>query len=292
MSQTSVEAALPSPRAARRAFDRATGFDAAAFVHDEVRRRLFERLALVRIEPVLAIDLGAATARGAIELAERYPRARVLALDSSLGMLRAAAPRTAGSVGRICGDAHRLPLPAESVDLVFANLVLPWCMPPTVFAEAARVLRPGGLLMFATFGPDTLAELRRAWAAVDDRIHVHACFDMHDLGDLALAAGLAEPVLDVDRIEVTYSELAALVRDLRGCGAVNVASGRRRSLTGARRWRAFEARLLSGAFGGRLVTTIEVVFGHAWAAAPRTQSAGPPSEVGIAVNRIKRRFPR
>jgi malonyl-CoA O-methyltransferase len=250
---------------------------------------LFERLALARIEPALAIDLGAATARGSVELAQRYPRARVLAMDSSLAMLQAAAPRAAGgaAIDLVCGDAERLPVMPAAADLVVANLVLPWCMPPTAFAETARVLRPGGLFMFATLGPDTLAEVRRAWAAVDDHIHVHAFFDMHDLGDLALAAGLAEPVLDVDRIQVSYADLPALVRDLRACGAVNVAGGRRRSLTGVRRWRAFEARLRAAAGGPRLVATVEVVFGHAWGRAAR---AAGPSEVGIAVNRIKRRF--
>jgi malonyl-CoA O-methyltransferase len=286
MSRISLEAALPEPRAVRRVFDRLVDFDAAAFVHAEVRRRLLARLELIRVEPGVVLDLGAATASGALTLAARYPQARVLALDSSLGMLRAAAARAANEIELVCGDAERLPLPSASVDLVFANLLLPWCMPPAVFAEGARVLAPGGLFVFATFGPDTLAELRRAWMAVDDRIHVHAFFDMHDLGDLALAAGLADAVLDVDRITVTHADPADLVSDLRACGAINVAGGRRRSLTGPARWRAFEARLRA-ANATRLVTTLELVFGHAWGAAPRQRPAA--AEIGIAVSRIRRR---
>jgi malonyl-CoA O-methyltransferase len=293
MIRTSAEAALPNARAARRAFDRAAGFDAAAAVHDETRRRLFERLALTRLEPRIAVDLGAATARGSVELAGRYPDARVLALDTSLGMLRAAQSRTpsTAAIALICADAHALPLGPGSAQLVFANLVLPWCLPHTVFAEAARVLGEGGLFAFATLGPDTLAEIRRAWAAVDDSIHVHAFFDMHDLGDLALAAGLTEPVLDVDRIEVSYADLAALVRDLRACGAVNVAAGRRRSLTGARRWAAFEARLRGSLGGARLTVTLEVVFGQAWGRGPQAVR-GASGEFGIAVDQIGRRFSR
>lgn len=283
MIHPSAAAALPAPRATRRAFDRAADFDACAFVHDEARLRLFERLAWARIAPGVALDLGTATARSALELARLYPDARVLALDSSLGMLRAAAVRSASTprVARVAGDAHGLPIATASVDLIVANLVLPWCLPQAVFAEAARVLVPGGLLAFSTFGPDTLSELRRAWAAVDDRIHVHAFFDMHDLGDLALAAGLAEPVLDVDRVEVTYGDVGSLVRDLRGSGSVNVAAGRRSTLTGASRWRGFVQRLAGSGPGERFGITVELVFGQAWGRAPRA-ARGTQVEVRIS----------
>jgi len=292
MSTLSAEVALPNRRAARRSFDRANGFADACAVHDETRRRLFERLTWTRIAPQVAVDLGSATGTGAFELAERFPAARVIALDSSLGMLRAAQSRAgdARTVTVIGGEAERLPLRSHSVQLLFANLLLPWCLPPAVFGEAARVLAPGGLLIFATLGPDSLQEIRRAWAAVDDRIHVHAFFDMHDLGDLALAAGLAEPVMDVDRIEVSYADVASLVSDLRASGAVNVANGRRRSLTGSGRWSAFEQRLLAQRRNQRLTVTLELVFGHAWGRGPRenTYSAEPP-EIGISVDRIRRR---
>jgi malonyl-CoA O-methyltransferase len=168
------------------------------------------------------------------------------------------------------------------VDLVLANLVLPWCRPDRLFAEAARVLSPGGALLFATLGPDSLREVRAAFAAADDRIHVHAAFDMHDLGDLAMAAGLAEPVLDVDRLTVTYADVAALARDLRAAGAVNVAGGRRRTLTGAARWRRFEARLVQPP--GRLAVTVELIFGHAWGRGPRP----PRGEIRVPIDRIRR----
>ena len=141
--------------------------------------------------------------------------------------------------------------------------------------------------MFATLGPDTLEEVRTAFAAVDDHIHVHAAFDMHDLGDLALAAGLADPVLDVDRLEVTYADVSALVRDLRAVGGCNVAGARRRTLTGRRRWDRFAERLPRRA-DGRFAVTVELILGQAWGRAPQPlrESDG---EVRVPLSRIGRR---
>ncbi len=279
--------ALPEAAAARRAFDRAAQtFEAACFVHDEARERLLERLDFLRLEPQTIVDIGCATGRGAAALAARYPAARVLAIDSSRRMCRVAARNPGVEV--VHAEAQRLPLRARSVHLLFANLVMPWCRPEALFAEAARVLAPDGLLLFATLGPDTLAEVRRAFAGVDDRIHVHALYDMHDLGDLAMAAGLAEPVLDVDRLAVTYADTQALVADLRGVGAVNVAGGRRRGLTGRARWRHFEARL-NPPEGGRFGVTAEIILGQGWG---RGQPARPArsgaTEIAVPVTSIRR----
>jgi malonyl-CoA O-methyltransferase len=190
-------------------------------------------------------------------------------------------------VAPIAGDAERWPLRAQVADLVLANLVLPSCRPDRVFGEAARVLAAGGAFVFATLGPDSLTEVRQAFAAVDDALHVHAAFDLHDLGDLALAAGLSEPVLDVDRLEVTYPDLATLVRDLRATGAINTAPARRKGLTGRRRWQAFERALLP-ARGGRLAVTLELILGIAWGRGEVGRRA-PSGEVAIPVGRIGRR---
>jgi malonyl-CoA O-methyltransferase len=291
----SLDSALPEAGATRRSFDRAQSFDRASFVHDETRRRLLERLDLVDLEPRVAVDLGCATGRGAVALAGRYPAARVLAVDSSAGMLRAALATAAAipSITALGGDAERLPLRDHSAQLILANLVLPWCRPPTLFAEAARVLAEGGLLLFATLGPDSLKELRAAWGAVDSALHVHAAFDLQDVGDLALAAGLAEPVLDVDRLEVTYSSVARLVDDLRSCAAVNVAAGRRRGLTGSRRWGAFERALVAGGDGARFAITLELVLGQAWGGGPRApRRAVSSGEIAVPVTALRRRTPR
>ena len=288
----SLDSALPERRATRRAFDRATGFDGASFAHDETRARLLERLDLFDLAPRVAVDLGCATGRGAVALAGRYPAARVLAVDSSEGMLRAAAAQAAAvpSVAALGGDAERLPLREHSAQLILANLVLPWCRPATLFAEAARVLEAGGLLLFATLGPDSLREVRSAWGAADSALHVHAAFDLHDVGDLALAAGLAEPVLDVDRLAVTYSSVARLVDDLRSCAAVNVAVGRRRGLTGARHWQAFERALVGGGDGARFAITLELVLGQAWGRGPRPQRGAEGSgEIAVPLASLRRR---
>jgi malonyl-CoA O-methyltransferase len=205
-----------------------------------------------------------------------------------LGAARAACAAAGAPVFVVGGDAEGIPLRAGGVQLVLANLVLPWCRPQRLFAEAARVLEAGGLFAFATLGPDSLKEVRSAWAEVDDRLHVHAAFDMHDLGDLALAAGLAEPVLDVDRLELTYEHPGALVRDLRAWGAVNVAAGRRRGLTGVGRWRAFEQHLSAQGRGGRFAVTVELVLGQAWGSGTSRPATGP-SETAFAVERIGRK---
>jgi len=288
----SLDSALPEAGATRRSFDRATSFDAASFAHDETRRRLLERLDLFDLAPRVAVDLGCATGRGALALAARYPAARVLAVDSSAGMLRAAraCAAAAPSVAVLGGDAERLPLRDQSVQLILANLVLPWCRPPTLFAEAARVLEAGGLLLFATLGPDSLRELRAAWGAADSALHVHAAFDLHDVGDLAVAAGLAEPVIDVDRLEITYSSVARLVDDLRSCAAVNVAAGRRRGLTGARRWQAFERALVAGGDGARFAITLELVLGQAWGRGSRpTRRSQGSGEIAVPLATLRRR---
>jgi malonyl-CoA O-methyltransferase len=120
------------------------------------------------------------------------------------------------------------------------------------------------LLSFTTVGPDTLAEVRKAWACVDDAIHVHGFVDMHDIGDLALRAGLSEPVMDVDRLQVTYTDVGSFVADMRACGAGNVAAGRRTSLTARRSWAVFRDTLEATRCDGRFALTVELLFGQAW----------------------------
>ncbi len=281
-------------RDVRRSFSRAAiSYDAAAVLQAKVRQELLERLDLVRLEPNVVVDLGAGTGHATLELKRRYARSSVVAVDLAEGMLREAAKRQTllRRFRRVCADAAALPFPAASVDLVFSNLMLQWCDDPDqVFAECRRVLRPGGLLTFATLGPDTLVELRRAWAAIDDRVHVNRFIDMHDLGDAMVRAGLAEPVMDVERIVLTYPEVLDLMRDLKAIGAHNVNAGRPRGLTG----RHALARVAEGyetqRRDGRLPATFEVVYGQAWGpidqARPRASG-----EVTVPIRSIGRRRP-
>lgn len=288
MRLPAAELALPEASSSRRQFARAArSFASASFIHDEARRRLFERLDGLKIEPGTIVDLGSALGQSAAELVRRFPDSTVVACDASPEMLTRS---VAGGFWKLAGNIEQLPFPDRSVNLLFANLSLPWTRPDALFAEARRVLKQTGLLVFSTLGPDSLGELRQAWARADDAIHVHAFFDGQILGDLILGAGLEEPVLDVDRLKVSYSELSAVIRDLRACGGTNTASGRRRGLMGRGRWQRFvEALWRDQGEGrdGRLSLTVELIFGQAFGngSASRTRDNG---EVVIPVDRIGR----
>lgn len=282
--------AMPGARDVRKTFDRvSTRFEEASVVHDEARRRLLERLQYVRIDPARVVDLGCAAGGGVLALAEAFPSARVIAIDASAAMLRVARARCGDSVVWLRADAETLPLGDGMAGLVFANMLLPWCRPENLFAEAARVLGPSGLFLFSTLGPDSLVQLRRAWASVDDAIHVHGFVDMHDLGDLVVRAGLAEPVLATETLSLTYAGVGDLVRDLRASGGVNIAAGRRRGLTGRVAWGAFEQALLAGRRHDRLSITVELILAHAWGAGPPRKVLGGLAEHAVPIDRIRRR---
>lgn len=280
------------PRAVRRSFDAASAtFDAAAAVHAEIRSRLLERLDVVRLDPAVVVDLGAGTGHASRALQDRYSSAHVVAMDLSPRMLLQARrqQRLFRRFSRVATDAQRLSLRDNSVDLVFSNLMLQWCgNPDAVFAEARRVLRANGLLTFAALGPDTLRELRTAWSHVDAYIHVHRFIDMHDLGDAMLRAGFADPVMDTERLTITYPDVDALLRELSQSGSANVAMGRRRGLTGRNTAAAFRDRYESFRRDGKLPVSLEVVYGHAWAV-ERGRKAGVAGEMRIPVSSISRR---
>lgn len=260
---------LIDKRDVRASFDRAAAdYDRVAVLQREVGARLLERLALLRMAPQRILDLGTGTGHIAHALLKRYSGARVVGLDIAEGML-AQARRRSGWWRRprfVCGDIERLPFASHSADMILSNLTLQWCNGlDAAFAEFRRVLRPGGTLLFTSFGPDTLRELRVSWAAADSYTHVNSFLDMHDVGDALVRAGLIEPVLDTERFTLTYPDLQGLVRDLKTLGAHNVTAGRARGLTGRGRWQrvreAYEAQRTDGA----LPATYEIVYGHAWA---------------------------
>lgn len=256
--------------ALRRSFDRcAARYDRVARLQVEVGERLQARLDWIRIEPQRVLDLGCGTGRGLQALMRRWRRAEVVGLDFAPGMLARAARR--GRPWRrprlVCADMGALPLAAASVDLVFSNLSLQWCDDlPAQFAELLRVLRPGGLLLFSTLGPDTLRELRQSWAEADAAApHVNEFPDMHEVGDALVGAGFADVVMDVDRIVEWHDEPLSVMRGLHQIGAVNRDRGRRRGLLGRNRLqRACNAYRRFAAADGRLPATWEVVYGHAW----------------------------
>jgi malonyl-CoA O-methyltransferase len=277
----------------RRAFDRsAREYDACDVLGARTREVLLARLEGMPLVPSVVLDVGAGTGQATRALRDRFRKARVIGLDVSPRMLDEARRRASWLRGfdLVCADATRLPLPDASVDLVYANLVLPWLADPdALLGEAHRVLRPRGLLVFSTLGPDTLLELREAWTCVDDRPHVHAFPDMHDVGDAVVRAGFAGPVLDADRLTVTYADIRTLYRDLRGSGGGNRLAGRQPSLTGRSRLAAvaahYEARRNAD---GRLPATCEIVYGHAWRPDGETTARGP-RETLVPLAAIRRR---
>lgn len=253
-------------RDVRKRFDRAAPhFAEADFVHGVTRDGLLDRLRPMSVDASTVVDLGCAAGAALPLLAKRFRRARIIALDHSGAMLRLANRRRSLLSKRyaVQADARALPFADASIDVVFSNLLLPLVEPPdAVFAEVARVLRADGLFVFSTLGPDSLQEIRRAWRAVDDGEHVNRFPDMHDVGDALVRAGLRDPVLDVDRLEVSYRDNEALFRDLTTTGARNSLYQRQPGLMGRDRWRRFVETLFAAGTGCSL--TLELVYGHCW----------------------------
>jgi malonyl-CoA O-methyltransferase len=286
--------ALLDRAAIRRHHDRASsGYDEAAVLAARLREQLLARLELIAFIPDAVLDLGCGTGLGAAALVGRWPRTRVIALDASPAMLRQASAREgAERIQWLLGEAEAIPLADASVDLVFSNLMLPWCEDiDAVFAEVARVLKPRGLFTFTTFCPDTYIELRAAWRASDAAAHVHPFTDMHDLGDGLVRAGFAEPVLDVSRYTLTYPDVDELMRDLKAIGAQNAASARPRGLTGRGRLRRMAEAYEQYRTQGALPATHEVVFGQAWGAvdSPDRGRRGR-DEVVVPLRDVRRRI--
>jgi len=272
-------------RLARRAFEKAAGtYDDAAVLQNEIGDRLMERLDYIRLQPRRVLDLGSGTGMFTSALMKRYRKADVVALDIAQPMLQRVKQRAGWlrKPGCVCGDTESLPFADDSFDFIFSNLMLQWCTDlEATFIELRRVLSPGGLLMFTTFGPDTLMELRASWEAVDGYTHVNSFIDLHDVGDSLLHTRWAEPVMDSERITVTYRELRTLMQDLKHIGAHNVTSGRPRGLTGKRHLQQLVEAYEPFREDGVLPASYEVVYGHAWS--PVNKHSAPGSnEVPLA----------
>jgi malonyl-CoA O-methyltransferase len=261
----------------RASFDRAADtYDAAAVLQAEVRARMLDRLDFVKVAPQAILDAGCGTGRVNTALERRFNNSRIVSLDIAMGMLRKVrASQSATQVIRrvfglsqqslLCGDIENLPLADSSIGLVWSNLALQWCNDMDLaFREAYRVLEPEGLIMFSTFGPDTLKELRQAANTDPEHVHVSRFIDMHDIGDALIRAGFSAPVLDVEQFVLTYDDAISVMRDLKAIGAHNAADGRSKGLQG----KGFLKKLIEHyerfRSEGKLPATFEVVYGHAW----------------------------
>ena len=303
-------------RQVRRAFSRASaGYASAAALQREVEARLLESLELLELAPErgadwspgVVLDVGSGPGRAARAMRARWPKAQVIALDLSLDMLRQlprGGLRDALSlrrpVERVCADLRALPLPDASVDVLFSNLCLQWIDDlPAAFAGFRRVLRPGGVLVVSTFGPDTLWELREAFARADELPHVSPFATIAQFGDALMHAGFRDPVLDRDVLVRGHADLGALMRELRSIGATNALRGRRPTLTGRARFAAaaeayepLRGAGLPDAQAGLLPASWEVITALAWApqpGAPIRESGGEVASFPASRIPVRRR---
>jgi malonyl-CoA O-methyltransferase len=257
-----------SKRKIRRAFDRAAdSYDDAAVLQKEVCSRLLEKLEYIKLSPQRILDAGVGTGEAVAPLMKRYKKSRLIALDLSERMLAKATAY--GSLLRrpdlVCADIEQLPFREDSFELIFSSLTLQWCndMQATV-EDILRVLKPGGLLLFSTFGPDTLKELRACWSRIDDAVLVNEFSDMHDVGDALLQAGFADPVMEAEIITLNYESIDKLMADLRAIGANATAEGGRSGLTAPSVLTRLRQAYESYRVNQLLPASYEVVYGHAW----------------------------
>ena len=274
----------------RRAFQYAAPlYDRAAVVQRRMVDELVDRLEVVKIEPCSVVDVGCGTGYAWAGLRRRFPETHLVMLDFASNMLAHIPSDQAGRTRSICADAEKLPLAAHSVDMIFCSAVLQCCDHTAVFEECIRVLKPGGLFTFATFGPDTLKELRAAWQQVDADAHVPEFTDMHNIGDALVQLQFIMPVLDVDYLTVTHRDVGSALRDLRALGASMAGATRSRGLSGTSRYR----KLLTSCQDhcnekGLLESTCEIIYGHAWA--PDQLHIGEAGGgIAVPLSRLRRR---
>jgi malonyl-CoA O-methyltransferase len=243
-----------------------TTYEDYARLQKIVAEILLEKLSCVKFSPPQYIlDVGTGSGQLIHALTLQYPNAQFYGVDISINMLRHSR-RQFVKPYFIQADAVELPFANDCIDLLISNLTLQWCNDiGTVFNEFARVLTPNGVLFFSTLGPDTLMELRQSWATVDSASHVNEFFDMHQLGDALMQMGFTHPVMDVDRLQLDYSDVYQLMRELKAIGAHNITAGRPKTLMGKQKIQAminaYEKYRLAN---GQLPASYEVIYGHAW----------------------------
>lgn len=250
-----------------RSFSKAAeGYDAVAGLQRQVGDRLVTRLRELSIVPHSLLDLGAGTGYCTARLAEQFPHADLLALDIALGMLRMLDRRNGlrGRIRRVCGDGEFLPLRGGCMDVIFSNLALQWCADlPGALAEFKRILRPGGAVLFSTFGEATLRELRDAWARVDDYSHVNAFVSRKNMVHALEDAGFRDFAVISERRVLSYPGVEALLRELKGLGAHNVTANRPRHLTGKGSYRRMLDAYAPQGAEGRVEASFEVLYAQA-----------------------------
>lgn len=252
-------------------FNRAAStYDKAAFLQKEIGYRLLEHLHLIKINPLIILDLGSGTGFFANILAQIYPHAHIINLDIAQSMVSYAKQNQRSSTqAYLCADGDACPFKSRSIDLVFSNCTLHWFLDPkAIFKEIHRILKPNGLFLFSTLGPDTLRELRYSFTCIDDHPHVNTFLDMHDIGDMLLQTAFLDPVMYKENIMLTYQNVITLLHDLKLSGSQSVyplspTKGLSTKKTFDKLQIAYDTyRSLEGT----LPATFEVLYGQGWAA--------------------------
>lgn len=270
----------------------ATEYDSVAVLQQEVGASMLQRLDYIKIKPQKILDLGAGTGFMTKQIAERFPDAEIYALDVAEQMLQYNREQTENKLNYICADLNKIPLPDNSIDFIYSNMVIHWVKNiDHALLEIRRVLTPEGLILFSTLGPDTLKELRASWAKVDDYTHVNNFMDLHDVGDAMLRAKFSDPVMDAEYIQLLYRDVKTLMQELKAIGAHNVNSKRNKGLTGKNKLKtmlaAYEEFKNSDGF---YPATYEVVYGHGWGPKVTVDNVlDEYGEVGIPISQLRGR---
>jgi len=273
----------------------AAGYAEVAVLQRETESRLLEQLEVLEEKvPSRILDVGSGPGRASGVMKGRWPKSEVIALDIALPMLRQVPKHTRfwRPVKRVCAEAAHLPFADNSIDLIFSNLCLQWVPDlPAALAEFRRVLREDGLLLFSSFGPDTLIELREAYLQSGERNPPLSPFAaIQQVGDAMIAAGFRNPVLDRDQFMLTYADAMSLLRELRAIGAGDARVQRPRGLGGKSRQARMIAAYETLRHEGRLPSTWEVITAMAWAPGPGTpRREGNADVASFPADRIPRR---
>jgi malonyl-CoA O-methyltransferase len=263
-------------------------YDLAAVLAREVGNRLLQRLDFIPLQPHVILDVGCGTGFTTRLLEQRFKKTPIVAVDLSYKMLLQTKQQKKwlSKQKYVCANAQQLPFADHSIDFIFSNLLLHWCNDLTqTIQELQRVLKPDGLLLFSTFGPDTFKELRASWAQVDAMPHVHDFIDMHHIGDLLLRAPFKNPVMDVENLTLTYTNLQQFMRELKASGTYNMRVDRHKGLTGKNAFqKLLQAYEMFRNADNVLPVTYEVIYGHAWGR--ELSQINKQGEIGIPINRI------
>lgn len=266
-------------------------YELHAVLQKAVTEQLLERLDLVQFNPKWILDAGSGSGLSARLLAKKYKNARIAQLDLANAMLLYSRRQSSSWFSRqcyVCADVESMPLATGKIDLVFSSLMLQWCNDlDRALVETKRILRPGGVFMFATLGPDTLKELRECWAVVDDIRHVNTFIDMHDIGDALIRAGMEGVVMDVERTAMQYQDCRQLMKEIKMLGANNANTSRPRGLTGRDKLHRVIEAYEGHRDQGRLPVTYEIIYGRALSPAGG-KSRPAREEVKIPLSALQR----